>query len=199
MGRLKQQPTRADAKRNRQKLLEAALKAFTQHGLNTSLEAIARDAGVGIATLYRNFPTRETLALAAYQHEVEQVCEAAVQLSSTLPSDRALREWMGRLTEFVATKRGMSDVLKVVVADSQFYADLDLRSRMIATLATLMRRAAEDGLIRDDVNAEDLMRVMVGIWQNSEGQAEKLQASRLFDLLLDGLRYGALVQTQQNW
>ena len=72
------QLTRADAKHNRKKLLEAALKAFTQHGLNTSLEAIAREAGVGIATLYRNFPTRETLALAAYQHEVEQVCEAAV-------------------------------------------------------------------------------------------------------------------------
>ena len=192
------QSTRADAKRNRQKLLEAALKAFTQHGLNTSLEAIAREAGVGIATLYRNFPTRETLALAAYQHEVEQVCEAAVQLSRTLPSDRALREWMSRLTEFVATKQGMSDVLKVVVADSQFYADLDLRGKMIATLATLMRRAAEDGLIRGDVNAEDVMRVMAGIWQNSEGQAEKLQGSRLFDLLLDGLRYGALVQTQQN-
>ena len=103
---------------------------------------------------------------------------------------------MGRLTEFVATKQGMSEVLKVVVADSQFYADLDLRGRMIATLATLMRRAAEDGLIRDDVNAEDLMRVMAGIWQTSEGQAEKLQASRLFDLLMDGLRYGAPAQAQ---
>jgi AcrR family transcriptional regulator len=161
-------PARADAQRNRQKLLEAALKVFAQSGIDASLEAIAQQAGVGIGTLYRHFPTREALALAAYQHDLEQVCEAADQLLLTLPPDAALRAWMARFSEYIVTKRGMSEVLKVVVTDPlQFYASLGVRGRMMTALETLLRRGTEAGLIRGDMDAEVVLLAMIGVWQSS--------------------------------
>ena len=104
-------PLRADARRNRDKLLTVAASSFALAGAGASLEGIAREAGVGIGTLYRHFPTRESLVLAAYWHEVERLCDTADELLATLPPDRALREWMGRLTRYAITKRGMAEAL----------------------------------------------------------------------------------------
>ena len=180
---------RADALHNRQKLLDAALEAFTETGIDTSLEAVARRAGVGIGTLYRHFPTRESLALAAYQHDVEQLCAAADDLLTTLPPDAALREWMARFSSYLVTKRGMSQVIRAVVADPQpFYAELNVRQRMLTALDLLLRRGAGAGLLRRDMDAEVVLLALVGVWNASTGEAGQRQAARLLELLMDGLR-----------
>lgn len=182
-------PVRADAQRNRQTLLDAALKAFAQDGLDTSLDAIARTAGVGIGTLYRHFPTREALALAAYQHDVQRLCEAAGELLQTLPADTALREWLARFSEYILTKRGMSDVLRSALADPQpFYAEVDVRGRILSSVTTLLNRGTTAQLLRSDIDAEVVMLAMIGVWYVSAEPTTPGQLSRLLDLLVDGLR-----------
>ncbi|MFC4456431.1 TetR/AcrR family transcriptional regulator [Deinococcus sonorensis] len=181
---------RQDAQRNRDTILAAAVDAFSQTGLDASLEAIARQAGVGIGTLYRHFPTRETLAIAAYQHEVEQLCEKAAELHAALPPDQALREWMGRFVGYVAAKRGMAPILRTVLSpDDQYFTDL--RTQIHAALAQLLHHAIQAGLIRPDANAPDVMQAMSGVWLVSAEREWRGQAERLLDLLMDGLRYGA--------
>src|SRR6202045_2177927 len=106
---------RADAIRNRERVLEAAKAVFSAGGAEASLEAVARTAGVGIGTLYRHFPTRETLFEAVYRNEVEQLVKLAGDLGASLPPLEALRRWMHANVEFVATKKGMSTALAVVV------------------------------------------------------------------------------------
>ena len=182
-------PARVDAQRNRQRLLDAALEAFTQRGLEASLEAIARTAGVGIGTLYRHFPTREALALAAYQHDVERLCESADELLKTLAPDTALREWLTRFSDYIITKRGMSDVIRAMLTDPQpFYAELNVRERVLAAVTTLLHRGAASDLIRKDIDAEVVLLAMIGVWYASAEQTTPRQASRLLDLLVDGLR-----------
>src|SRR5882757_8134384 len=106
------QPVRAHARRNREKLLAAAQDEFNRVGKNASLGGIAKAAGVGIATLYRHFPDRESLVLATYEYEVDQLCSAADSLLKTLPPDQALREWMRRLADLLVTKQQMSEALQ---------------------------------------------------------------------------------------
>ncbi len=181
---------RQDATRNREKLLAAAIDAFSAHGLDTSLEAIARQARVGIATLYRHFPTREALAIAAYQHEVDQLCAKATELKATLPPDAALREWMGRFVGYVAAKRGMAPILRTVLAPDDAYFS-DLRALIHGALGDLLHHAAKAGVIRGDVGAQDVMHAMSGVWLASAELHWHEQAERLLDLLMDGLRYRA--------
>ncbi len=182
-------PARADARRNRQRLLDAALDAFTQHGIDASLEAIARSAGVGVGTLYRHFPTREALALAAYQHDVERLCEAADGLLGTLPPDAALREWLARFSDYIITKRGMSDVIRGMLTNpGPFYTELNVRERILSAVKTLLSRGTAAGLLRKDIDAEVVVLAMIGVWYASAGQTTSRQTSQLLDLLVDGLR-----------
>lgn len=182
-------PVRADAQRNRQALLDAALEAFAQDGVNASLEAIARSAGVGIGTLYRHFPTREALALAAYRHDVQRLCEAADTILETFPADTALREWLAHFSEYIITKRGMSDVLKSALTDPQpFYAELNVRQRILGVVTTLLTRGIEAQLFRADLEAEVVLLAMIGVWYVSAEPTTPRQLSRLLDLLVDGLR-----------
>src|SRR5258705_7895484 len=109
-------PMRADAQRNRIRLLEAAVRAFSQDGPDVTLEAVAKDAGVGIGTLYRHFPTREALVEAAYRNELARLCDAVADLLQTMPPDEALRTWMDRFVDYMTTKRGMADALRAVIA-----------------------------------------------------------------------------------
>jgi len=181
---------RADVQRNHQRLLEAALDAFTKQGIDASLEAIARTAGVGIGTLYRHFPTREALALAAYQHDVERLCEGAETLLETLTPDAALREWLARFSDYIITKRGMSDVIRAMLSDPQpFYAGLNVRARVLSAVTTLLHRGTAAGLIREDIDAEVVLLAMIGVWYTSTEQTTARQASQLLDLLVDGLRW----------
>jgi AcrR family transcriptional regulator len=183
-------PLRADARRNRERLLEAAVRAFSQEGPEVTLDAIAKDAGVGIGTLYRHFPTREALVEAAYRNELERLCDAVTELQASMPPDKAMRVWMDRFIDYMTTKRGMADALRAVIASGGNPFEHS-RSRLAAAIATLFDTAAAAGTVRSDVNPEDVLMTLSGMSLTAEGADRREQAGRMLDLLMDGLRYGA--------
>lgn len=191
-----ERPLRADARRNRERLLEVASEAFTTRGIDASLEDIARTAGVGVGTLYRHFPTRDALIEAVYRREVERLCDAADDLLAELPADQALGEWMQRFVSYVTMKRGMGQALKSVVgADSELFAE---SHRMVTeAMTSLLHAAIEQGTVRKDVEPHDVLRAMSGVClmaDPSTSNASPEQACRVTRLLMDGLRYGAVAR-----
>ena len=190
-------PLRADAQRNRQALLLAAAAAFGENGVETSLEDIAQRAHVGIGTLYRNFPTRETLIEAVYRNEVERLCDGIVELQEELTPDEALAEWMQRFVAHVARKRGMAAALKAAAAANERSVDgkselfVYAHGRMQAAMKTLLDAGVAAGTVRADVDPVDLIRAMSGICLAIDQPGWLDQARRLVTLLMDGLRYGA--------
>ncbi len=178
---------RADRVRNRERVLEAAKAVFAVGGPAGSLEAVARQAGVGVGTLYRHFPTRQALFEAVYRHEVEQLVELAEQLGTDLPPLEALRRWMHANVEFVATKKGMSAALAIAVHAS---SDLSAYSmdRLGRALETLLRRAVKAGVIRDDIGTEDILRTIVGLCYTHDRPGWQGNVLRLVDVFVDGMR-----------
>ncbi|GAA0905377.1 TetR/AcrR family transcriptional regulator [Virgisporangium aurantiacum] len=176
---------RADAQRNRDRILEVAVEAFTRDGDAATLDAIAKDAGVGIGTLYRHFPTREALVDAAYQNELGRLCDAADDLLADLPPDEAIRAWMDRFVDYMTTKRGMGAALRALIAAG---GDPFARSweRMLAATTTLLRAAVESRKVRDDVDPDDVLRAVGAV---ALATVTPDQAGRLLDLIMDGLRY----------
>lgn len=178
---------RADTVRNRKRVLEAAKAVFAEGGPAGSLEAVARRAGVGVGTLYRHFPTRQALFEAVYRREVEQLMELAEQLGTDLPPLEALRRWMHANVEFVATKKGMSTALAVAV-----HASSDLKAysmdRLGRALETLLRRAVEAGVIRDDIGPEDILRTIVGLCYTHDKPGWQGNVLRLVDVFVDGMQ-----------
>ena len=181
-------PLRADARRNRERLLEAALALFVESGPEVALEAVAKRAGVGIGTLYRHFPTREALVEAAYRTEVAHLCEAAEELRRDRPPDEALAAFMDRFVDYAATKRGMKPML-MAVAESGSAVFADTRQQIVGAVAMLVDAAIAAGAIRSDVDAEDVLRAMGVVWSLPAGQEE--QARRVLGIVMDGLRHGA--------
>jgi AcrR family transcriptional regulator len=177
---------RADAVRNRERVLEAAKAVFSAGGPEASLEAVARRAGVGIGTLYRHFPTREALFEAVYRREVEQLGELAEQLKSEASPVEALRRWLRAIVEFVATKKGMSAALALAVNSS---SDLTVYSfdRLTKAVGALLARAVAAGEIRADVAPEDLLRALVGMCYLHDQPGWQASVLRLLDVLVDGL------------
>ncbi|WP_335982879.1 TetR/AcrR family transcriptional regulator [Streptomyces sp. CA2R106] len=178
---------RADAQRNRDKLVAAARAAFTTAGEAAPLEAIAREAGVGIGTLYRNFPTREALVEAVYSAELDDVTASAPRLLAELPPADALRAWMRRYAAFVATKRGMGQVLRAGWSSGRI-SPPDTRRRIGAAVGILLAGGAQDGTIRGDVAAEDLTVMLVGIFLTAATGGGQEQTDRLIELVMDALR-----------
>jgi AcrR family transcriptional regulator len=177
---------RADARRNREKLLAAAVDAFAEHGTNASLEEVARRAGVGIGTLYRHFPTRAALVESAYRNEVDLLCRAADELLERHPSDEALARWMDRFVAYAAAKQGMKSALhELAAAGADPFAGV--RGRMLEAIGSLLAAGVAAGTIRADVDAEDVLRAMGAVWLVDDAE----QARRLLRLLMDGLRYGS--------
>ena len=180
---------RADAQRNRDKLLTAATEAFAEHGENVALESIAARAGVGIGTLYRHFPSREALVAAAYRNEVDALCAAAADLSAALPADLALRAWAERFADYIATKRAMGDALRSAAgSDSPLFAET--KARIVGALRLLLNAGAASGTLRADVDPTDVMRVLHGIWYLPDGPEWRADVGRMLDLVIDGLCYG---------
>ncbi|MFI7585979.1 TetR/AcrR family transcriptional regulator [Spongisporangium articulatum] len=181
-------PMRADAKRNRDGLMAAALTVFTRDGAEAPLEAVAREAGVGIGTLYRHFPSREALLEAVYRRENERLCARAAELlASEAPLD-ALYAWTDAFIDYAATKRGLAAALKSMIADrSEFF--LESRTRMINAADSLLAAVQEAGQIPEGMSAEDLIRGMGGICMQPSPDPE--QARRLVRLMIDGMRYRA--------
>ncbi|MEV2240187.1 TetR family transcriptional regulator [Micromonospora sp. NPDC049891] len=181
-------PLRADALRNRQRLLEAAVRAFSQAGAEVTLEQIARDAGVGIGTLYRHFPTREALVEAAYRNELERLCDSAAELLERLPPEAATRAWMDHFIDYLATKREMADALRLVIAaGTNPFAQS--RDRLLAAVARLLTAGVAAGTIRSDVDPGDVLVGLNGVSLATGAREQRDQAQRLLDLLMDGLRH----------
>ncbi|MFE0103719.1 TetR/AcrR family transcriptional regulator [Streptomyces sp. NPDC059009] len=186
MARETGRPLRADAQRNREKILAAAVRVFTEEGLNAHFERIAREAGVGTGTLYRNFPTREALIEAAYRNEVARLCDAAPELLAAMPPREALRAWMGRFVDYATAKRGMADALRAVVASG---GDPYGHSRELIqkAIVALMEAGTESGAFRTDIRPTDLFAALAGIALTSSDPDRRDQADRLLGLILDGL------------
>jgi AcrR family transcriptional regulator len=184
-------PMRADARRNRDLLLSAALAAFTEHGADdVSLEEIARRAGVGIGTLYRHFPTRQDLLESVYRDQVEALCTlAAGLLGAPSPSD-ALATWLRAMLAFSTTKRSLvTSMLATMDQTSEIFSACSTVIRQ--AVESLLARAQEAGEIRPDVDAGDIMRLSHAITVATErAPASPEQAERLLGLMLDGLRAG---------
>jgi AcrR family transcriptional regulator len=185
-GRSQRKP-RADAIRNRERVLEAAKLVFSQGGTEAGLEAVARQAGVGIGTLYRHFPTREALYEAVYRREVEQLADMAGRLAAELPPLQGLRQWIGALVEFIATKKGMATALALAAhkpPELMTYTS----SRLQEAIGVLLRPAARAGEIRSDIGPDDLLRAVVGLSYLHDGPGWQEQVMRLVEVFVDGLR-----------
>jgi AcrR family transcriptional regulator len=181
---------RADARRNRDKLLEVAAAAFAKDGVDASLEDIARRARVGIGTLYRHFPTREHLVEVLYRREVEALCAAAEDLARHHPPDVALAEWMQRFIGYMAAKRGMANSLRILLsANSELFADT--YGMVSLALRRLVEAAAADGSIRGDVETSDILHALTGMYAAPAALDWQDRSRRLVSLLMDGLRWGA--------
>src|SRR6202522_2960000 len=178
---------RADAVRNRERVLEAAKAVFSAGGPDASLEAVAKRAGVGIGTLYRHFPTREALFEAVYRREVEQLTALAEQLKGDVDPVDALRRWLRSNVEFVATKKGMSAALALAA-----YKPSELTAysfdRLTKAVGALLDRAAAAGEIRSDISADDVLRTLVGMCYMHDQPGWQKSVLRMVDVFVDGLR-----------
>jgi AcrR family transcriptional regulator len=176
---------RADARRSRARLLDAATAAFAETGADAPLEDIARRAGVGIGTLYRHFPTRLDLQAAVYLSQVRTVCAAADDFLGTTSPDQALAGWLRALGGYLATKRGLSLVLiEAIGKDSTLISGC--MDAMRSATDRLMTDAQQAGVLRDDIKAIDVLRMVHGIVIATEQVPG--ETDRLLGLMLDGLR-----------
>jgi AcrR family transcriptional regulator len=178
---------RADAVRNRERVLAAAKAVFSAGGPEASLEAVAKQAGVGIGTLYRHFPTREDLFEAVYRREVQQLVELAEQLKSEAAPVDALHHWLRSNVEFVATKKGMSAALALAVHGSSDLAAFTF-DRLTKAVGALLDRAVAAGEIRSDIGPEDLLRTLVGMCYMHDQPGWQKSVLRLVGVFVDGLR-----------
>jgi AcrR family transcriptional regulator len=178
---------RADAKRNRVRLLETAKAAFAEKGSGASLDEIARTASVGAGTLYRHFPTRDALVEAVYRNETEQLVAAADRLAKLHPPLTALREWLLLFVDYIATKHGMYEVLNSIVGGT---SDLYSAStaQMKQTIARLVERAVASADIRLELEPLDLLRALAGVANLGSGPDGERAAKRLIDILIAGIR-----------
>jgi AcrR family transcriptional regulator len=184
-----ERPLRADAQRNRDRVLEAAVRAFSQDGPDVTLDSIAKSAGVGIGTLYRHFPTREALVEAAYRNELAKLCDSVADLLATMPPAAATRAWMDLFVDYMTTKRGMADALRAVIA-SGGNPFSESRDRLLTAITTLLDAGAAEGTVRQDVDPAVVLSGLSGVTLAAGEPTQRDNADRLLDLLMDGLRYG---------
>ena len=178
-------PQRADARRNYEKVLAAARDAFAEHGASTSLEEIARRAGVGIGTLYRHFPNRQALLEAIYVDEVEQLCRSAAELDNAEPWE-ALERWLHRFVAYLATKQALAqELLDYMGKDAPLFQSC--RTSIAAAGQPLLERAQASGEVRPDVEYWDVIHLVMGIAKLPAAEPEQIQ--HILGIALDGLRY----------
>jgi AcrR family transcriptional regulator len=178
---------RADAQRNRERLLEVAKEAFTRSGADTSLEDIARQAGVGPGTLYRHFPTREALLEAVYRSEMEKLAAAEQKLAETAPPIEALRAWLVLFVDAVATKQIIAPALNTLVGDPKKVFEASY-ARIHEAIRALVKRAIKNGDIRKDLDPIDLLRALIGVSNVASSPDWQQSARRLVDILITGSR-----------
>jgi AcrR family transcriptional regulator len=178
---------RADAERNRARLLETAKSAFAEKGIAASLDEIARTAGVGAGTLYRHFPTRDALIEAVYRNEMAQLVDTATRLTETRAPIAALREWLVLFVDYMVTKRGMSEALNSLVnGTSELYSTS--ADQLRRAIVKLIDRAVASGDIRLDIDPLDLLRALAGVTNVNPGPDGTSAAKRMVDILIAGIQ-----------
>jgi AcrR family transcriptional regulator len=179
-------PKRADARRNYEKVLAAARVAFAEGGESTALEEIARRAGVGIGTLYRNFPNRQALIEALYLEEVEEICRSAAEQLDGDDSWEALNRWFERFIGYLATKHALAaELINYLGKDAQLFRAS--KKALFDAAEPLLRRAQADGVVRSDVDIADVIQMVMAIAKIPAADPE--QTTHILRVALDGLRY----------
>jgi AcrR family transcriptional regulator len=179
-------PKRADARRNYDKVLAAAREAFAEGGESTALEEIARRAGVGIGTLYRNFPNRQALLETLYLEEVEGICRMAEEQRESADPWEALTSWFERFIGYIATKQALAaELTNYLDRDAQLFKSS--RAALWAAGEPLLTRAQEAGVVRPDAEIGDVMHMVMGIAKIPS--ADPSQTTHIVRMALDGLRY----------
>ncbi|MEU2622985.1 helix-turn-helix domain-containing protein [Streptomyces sp. NPDC007157] len=178
-------PLRSDAQRNEDRVLAAAAAAFAREGVAASVKDIAQAAGVGVGTLYRRFPSKELLIAAIYRLEVQRLCEAAPDLAATEPPVDALRTWMERFIDFMATKQGMAEALRVVLTDDS--EKLQTRAMLAGAIDHLLTPAGGPSAARPGIEAQDILMALGGISLMAGNEDQRELATRLIDMLLHGI------------
>jgi AcrR family transcriptional regulator len=191
MSRKRSQPAarkpRTDAQRNRQRILEVAKEAFAKSGANTSLDDIAKHAGVGPGTLYRHFPRRDELLVAVYRTEVEKLAAAQQRFAATMSPIEALRAWMLLFVDYIATKQIIAPALNTIVGGSSKVFEASY-PQVRGAIGALVKRAIESGDLRKDLDPVDLLRALVGVAYMSASPDWQQSARRLVDILISGSR-----------
>ena len=181
--------TRADAQRNRERILEVARQAFTRDGAEASLDDIARQSGIGPGTLYRHFPSRDDLIEAVYRNEVEKLTAAGEHFTATLPPLEALRAWMLLFIDHVADKRLIIPAMDTVAGGSMRLIE-GARGHIHGAFLALVRRAIRSGDLRSDTEPDDFVRALVGVFHTTALPGWEPSARRIVDILIEGSRQG---------
>ena len=182
-----QRKPRADAERNRDRVLEVAKEAFTRSGADASLDDIAKQAGVGAGTLYRHFPSREALIEAVYRTEVEKLAAAERSFAETMPPIEALRAWMLLFVDYIATKKIIAPALNTLVGGHSKVFEASY-SQIWEAIRALVKRAIKSGDIRKDLDPIDLLRALIGVSNVASSPDWQQSARRLVDILITGSR-----------
>ena len=182
-----QRKPRADAQRNRDRILEVAKDAFTRFGAEASLDDIATQAAVGAGTLYRHFPTREALIEAVYRTEVEKLAAAEQTFAETMPPVDALRAWMMLFVDYIAAKKIIAPVLNTLLGGASKVFESS-HQQIWDAIRSLVKRAIKSGDIRKDLDPLDLLRALIGVSNVATGPDWQQSAKRLVDILIIGSR-----------
>jgi AcrR family transcriptional regulator len=178
---------RADARRNRERILKVAKDAFTRSGANISLDDVAKQAGIGAGTLYRHFPTRDALLEAVYRTEVEKLAAAERKYAETMSPVEALRSWMLLFVDYIATKKIIAPALNTIVGGPSKLFEATT-SQITGAIHALVERAIKSGDIRSDLDPLDLLRALVGVSNVASGPGWAQSAKRLVEILILGSR-----------
>jgi AcrR family transcriptional regulator len=185
----KSRAVRADAQRNTEALLEAALAVFATSGVDAPVREIAVRAKVGVGTVYRHFPQRSDLIVAVFRHQVDACADAAPVLATEHGPGEALARWLPRYADFIATKRGLATALH---SGNPAFETLPayFQKRLRPALRTLLEAAAASGEVRAVVEPDDLLRAVASLCMSAHDDGIA-HARRMVALIVDGLRYGA--------
>jgi len=181
----KDRKPRTDAQRNRERILEVAKEAFTRSGANTSLDDIAKQAGVGAGTLYRHFPTRDELLEAVYRTEVEKLAAAQRRFAEDLPPIEALRAWMLLFVDYIETKKIIAPALNTLLGGPSKVFESS-HTQVWEAIRALVKRAIKSGDIRKDLDPLDLLRALIGVANVNTSPDWQQSAKRLVDILITG-------------
>ena len=188
---------RADAQRNRARILEIAKRAFTRSGANVSLDDVARQARIGAGTLYRHFPTRDALLEAVYRTEVEKLAAAEREFAGSMPPVEALRAWMLLFVDYIATKELIAPALNNMVGGPSKLFEAS-GNHIKGAIDSLVKRAIKSGDIRPDLDPVDLLRALIGVSNVASGPDWVQSARRLVDILILGSRPVPNTQGEQK-